>query len=89
MPLLKTIPGECPAHVLIPTTRGRLRRPEPVEPDAVTPVDPLPRSGSGGALFSASKSPRVSPVFPATGAGSDFSAPAHLRIAPPFAFQST
>src|SRR6476646_8123458 len=58
MPLLKTTPGEWPAQVLMATTSGRSSLPLPTAALAgVTPSEPLPRSGSGGAPFRASKSP--------------------------------
>ena len=56
MPPLKTIPGAWPAQVLIATTSGRLSLPPPCRLAAVTPVAPLPRSGSAGAPLSAPKS---------------------------------
>src|SRR5260221_1582863 len=89
MPLLKTMPGECPAQVLIATTSRRLNRPEPEIAPALTPVEPLPCSGSGGAVFRFSKSDRVESTAPAAFAeGSVRSAPAQRRMAPPFAFHT-
>src|SRR5450755_4707709 len=80
-PLLNTIPGECPAQVFIPTTSGRFSLPLLASVEPETPVEPVLRDGSGGAFFSASKSP-------AETAGctwlADCSAPAHLRIAAPW-----
>src|SRR3954466_14491865 len=58
MPLLKTMPGEWPAQVLMATTAGGAGLPLPTAALAAeTPSEPLPRSGSGGAFFSESKSP--------------------------------
>src|SRR4029077_1261087 len=58
MPLLKTMPGEWPAQVLMATTSGRSSLPPASAVLAgVTPSEPLPRSGSAGALPRASKSP--------------------------------
>ena len=58
MPPLETMPGAWPAQVLIATTSGRDSLPDCRRaPTLETPVDAaLPRSGSGGAFFSASKS---------------------------------
>jgi hypothetical protein len=73
------MPGAWPAQVLMPTTSGRLS--VALEPNAavVTPVEPTSRPGSPGAFFRASKSSDDTD----SGAASDFSAPAHLRMSLP------
>src|SRR5580765_2949585 len=58
-PPLHTMPGACPAHVLMATTSGRESRPDCPSATDDTPVEPALRLGSGGAFFRASKSVEV------------------------------
>ena len=80
MPPLNTTPGACPAQVLMPTTSVRGSLPPDARLVAVTPVEPIPRSGSGGAFLSASKS--FTPGFSAVCAAG-LSPTAHWRRSAP------